>query len=133
MPYCRLYYHIVWATKERLPLITVDNQAAIHGAVAKKVHDLKGLVHALNSMPDHIHLLATIPPTVAIAEFVGQIKGNSSHLAGRLSPDAAAFGWQAEYGVVSVSERHVPLVVAYVHRQQQHHADNTLNRTLEQC
>ncbi|HSH83350.1 MAG TPA: IS200/IS605 family transposase [Herpetosiphonaceae bacterium] len=135
MPYYRLYYHIVWATKERLPLITPINQTAIHGAIVSKAHELKVLVHALNSMFDHVHLLATIPPAVSIATFVGQVKGSASHLAGHLATgsDGVPFAWQAEYGVVTVSERHVPFVVDYIHHQQQHHAENRLNRTLEEC
>jgi len=68
-----------------------------------------------------------------LATFVGQIKGNSSHVASRLSNGSVTFAWQAEYGAVSVSESHLPAVVRYVRLQQRHHTVNTLNQKLESC
>lgn len=133
MPYCRLFYHFVWTTKARLPLITDDNREQLYAAIVAKVETLDGIVHALNGMAEHVHLVATVPPNVPLATFIGQIKGSSSHLASRLRPDLAAFAWQAEYGVVSVSESHLPAVVRYVSLQKQHHASSTLNKTLEIC
>jgi putative transposase len=132
MPYYRLFYHIVWATKDRLPLITTDNQSAIHAAVSTKITEIEGIVHALNSMPDHVHLVATIPPKIALATAIGQIKGGSSHLASRVGASEEPFVWQSEYGVVTLGERSLPTVMRDVQDQQEHHAANTLIPALEQ-
>jgi putative transposase len=133
MPFYRLFYHFVWATRDRLPLITPANRDPIYAAMIAKVDEQRGIVHAINGMPDHVHLVATVPPRIAVAHFIGQIKGASSHLASHLHGHGAStpFAWQAEYGVITVSEYHLPVVVRYVERQQQHHAENKLNLTLE--
>jgi REP-associated tyrosine transposase len=131
MPFYRLFYHFVWTTKNRLPLITPDNQEPIYGSIRAKTQELNGIVHALNSMPDHVHLLVTIPPTIALAEFMRQVKGSSSHLASHLPSAQDPFAWQSEYGVLSISESHLPAVVRYVECQQQHHADQSLDQRLE--
>jgi putative transposase len=133
MPYCRLFYHFVWATKERLLLVTEFNREPLYAAIGAKVKELKGIVYALNGTDDHVHLVATVPPSLPLATFIGQIKGSSSHVASRLSNDSATFAWQAEYGAVSVSESHLPTVVHYVRSQQHRHAENTLNQKLESC
>ena len=135
MPYFRLFYHIVWATKERLPLITSENREPIYAAILAKVEECRGIVHALNGMPDHVHLVATLPPGRELSRIIGEIKGSSSHLASHLpgAGEDSPFQWQADYGVITISESHVPLVVRYVENQQRHHAENTLNRTLEHC
>ena len=130
MPYYRLFYHFVWATHERLPLITPEVAPHLYRAIRVKVEGLQGLTHAINAMPDHLHLVVTVPPKLALATFIGQVKGNASHLAARL-PGVEAFAWQNEYGVLSVSERHLPVVVRYVQNQAQHHADNKLNARFE--
>jgi len=130
MSYYRLFYHFVWSTHQRLPLITDANQEHLHRVMWAKVQVLRGTVHALNSMPDHVHLVATVPPAIALSTFIGQVKGSASHLASRL-PGAESFAWQNEYGVLSISERHVPIVVQYVINQQKHHAANTINQRLE--
>lgn len=129
MPYSRLFYHFIWATKNRLPLITDTNQQPLYAAIRAKVTVLGGITHALNGLSDHVHLVATVPPKISLAEFIGQVKGNSSHLVSRLQPEP--FAWQTEYGVLSISESHVPVVVKYVVEQQQRHAENNLDERLE--
>jgi putative transposase len=131
MPYSRLFYHFVWTTKNRLPLITDAKRDPIYAAIRAKVNELRGIVHALNGMPDHVHLVVTVPPSLALSTFIGQVKGVSSHLVGQLSEEA--FAWQGEYGVLSISESHLPTIVRYVVLQQQHHADQTLDERLERC
>jgi len=130
MPYSRLFYHFVWATHNRLSLINQSNRETLYAAMRAKVTELGGITHALNGPEDHVHLVATVPPKIALATFIGQVKGSSSHLASRLSVEA--FAWQSEYGVLSVSESHLPVVVRYVVEQQKRHAENRLNPRLEQ-
>lgn len=129
MPYSRLFYHFVWATHQRWPLITAELREPLYAAMRAKVAELDGITHALNGMPDHVHLVVTVPPKLALTIFIGQVKGVSSHLASRLSPEA--FAWQKEYGVLSVSESHLSMVVRYVLEQQNHHAEGKLNERLE--
>ena len=124
MPRFRLFYHFVWATKLRLPLISVTNRDAIFGTIVAKTKELGGAVHAINGMPDHLHVVATIPPGVALAKYVNEVKGASSHRVNHLesSSSGQSFRWQDSYGVTSISESHVPTVVRYVKNQQRHHA-----------
>ena len=124
MPRFRLFYHFVWATKLRLPLISDTNREAIFGSIVAKTKALGGVAHAINGMPDHLHVVATIPPGIALAKYVNEVKGASSHLASHLESDQSdqSFKWQDTYGVTSVSESHVPTIVRYVKNQQKHHA-----------
>jgi hypothetical protein len=70
---------------------------------------------------------------MALGIFIGQVKGNSSHLASRLSGKGAlqAFQWQSEYGVMTVSESHLTSGVQYVLNQQKHHNIGNLDDRLE--
>jgi putative transposase len=69
---------------------------------------------------------------MSVAKFVGEVKGCSSHLASRLIEGyLEPFAWQIEYGVLSVSEFHLPVVVRYVVNQRKHHAEGSLNARLE--
>ena len=131
MPRTRLFYHFVWTTKHRQPMITERNRAAIHACVLAKAAEYDGVVHAINSVADHVHLLVTLPPAVSLAEFVAKAKGASSHLASRLGSDLTPFSWQGDYGVMTVSEQYLEAVVRYVERQVQHHANRALIPDLE--
>lgn len=131
MPYYRLFYHFIWATKNRLPLITDANREPILRAIAAKTKTLNGIVHALNGMEDHVHLVVTLPPTQPLDRFIAQIKGSASYVASRVEGATTEFHWQREYGVLTVSESHLPSVIEYVRLQQEHHAANTLKPKLE--
>jgi putative transposase len=133
MPYSRLFYHFVWATKERFSLITEHNREPLYAAITAKVKEFKGLCYALDRTSDHVHLVVSLPPIVSLATFVGQVKGSASHLVSRLEKGQKHFAWQAEYGVVSISETHLPTVIRYVQQQQRHHAAGTIDTRLENC
>ena len=80
MAFWRTYYHIVWGTKERQPLITPDRETNLYHYIIAKADNLNCIIHAINGIEDHIHLIASIPPSLSIAEFVQNIKGSSAHL-----------------------------------------------------
>ncbi len=70
MAYYRLFYHFIWSTKERMPLITPLNRQAIYACIADKVVESRGITHAIGGMPDHVHLVATVPPAVSLSSLL---------------------------------------------------------------
>ncbi len=131
MPYWQLFYHFVWGTKNGEPLINLEWEASLHNVIASKAQALGGILHAVGGMPDHVHLVVSVPPKIALADFIGQIKGNSSHFVNHSLNMQGQFAWQAEYGVVSFSGKSLASVVGYVKRQRQHHAEGTCIAGLE--
>ena len=132
MPYWKLYYHFIWGTKKRLPLIDVVFESELYRAIVAKVKDMGGFVHAIGGIEDHMHLGVSIPPKVAPAKFIGDVKGNSSHYVNQVIKPDFEFYWQDEYGVLSFGEKNLSSIVKYIHNQKQHHADGTLIAAMEQ-
>jgi putative transposase len=132
MPYWRMFYHVVWATKQRQPLITPDIEAIIFPVIIQKSRELGAFVYALNGTPDHVHLVAAIPPRIGVGDFVGQIKGRATRAVHHNFE--SDFAWQAGYGVHTFGEKHLSTAADYVRRQKEHHAsDNALYGDLERC
>ena len=72
----QIFIHLVFATKDRRSLIhSIDETGTYLFAVAK--HNKSQLL-ASGGMPDHLHLLLTLPPTISLAELVSKLKANSS-------------------------------------------------------
>jgi REP-associated tyrosine transposase len=128
VPYWQHYCHLVWGTKRREPLIDNEVGAIIVRSVQSTCLDCRAILHAMGIMPEHIHLAVSIPPRLAIAEFVRSVKGASSYELNKTNriDRLARFGWQAEYGLISFGERSLASVVAYVNNQAAHHAANNL-------
>ena len=131
MPYSRLFYHMIWGTKNREPLIQIEFEIALHNVIAAKAKDLGAFVDAVGGIEDHIHLAASVPPRIALADFMGQVKGNSSHWVNHELSLPYHFNWQAEYGVVSFGGKQLGVVVKYVKNQRQHHSEGTIIPFLE--
>jgi len=131
MPYWRLFYHCVWRTKDGELLIAPEWEASLHNVIAAKATDLGAFVHAVGGVEDHVHLVVSVPPKIALSTFIGQVKGTSSHFANHELDLDIYFAWQAEYGVVSFGGKMLGTVVQYVKNQRKHHAEETTIATLE--
>jgi putative transposase len=133
--YWRLHYHVVWATHRRTPWLTGEAADIVEASVRTKIRQLNGHTHAVGVMPDHVHLAVSLPPDIALAVAIGQIKGASSYLVGQRCPDLAdhGFQWQGSFGIVSFSESSLPQLIVYVENQAIHHRDLTLHAALERC
>ena len=131
MPFWQLYYHLVWATRNREPFIGSALEPELHSYLRGKGIELGAIVHAVGGMPDHVHVVASIPPRLAIAKFVGQLKGASSHWVNHLSVHLGPFGWQEGYGVLSFGKSALPQVVEYVRTQRERHGTDRLTLAME--
>ena len=135
MAYWRLHYHVVWGTKGRLPSVRLEDVAEVIAVIKAAFPDKGVIVHAVGVMPDHVHVAASVPPALALAEVIGRWKGATSHLLNqrRSSVEADRFAWQADYGVLSFDDKALTDVIAYVQNQTERHQDRTLWNGLERA
>jgi putative transposase len=131
MPYWQLFYHIVWATKKRTPLLTPDVEPIIYGFLRSKAIGLGATVFALNGVADHVHIVVAIPPKIAVAKFIGQVKAVASTKFNKSGLSTTPFFWQEEYGAFSFDGKRLPNYITYVERQKEHHAQGTIIPILE--
>lgn len=131
MPYWQLFYHIVWATKNRLPLLTPQAEPIIYGFLRSKIIGLEATLFALDGVADHVHVVVAIPPSIAISKFVGQVKAVASTRFNKSGQAATPFFWQEEYGAFSFDGKRLPHYIAYVERQKEHHTQGTIIPILE--
>jgi putative transposase len=132
VPYWRLYYHVVWGTKGREPVIDEAIIAPIMQAIEQTGRESGITVFAVGVMPEHVHVFAQIPPSLVVASVIGRWKGSSSHAANENRPQGLAkLVWQSGYGVISVSQSGFEPVLAYVRNQRERHARRELYAVLE--
>ncbi len=131
MSFHKLYYHFVWGTKNRAPIILPEFEERLYAAMIAKIKELDGYVHALDGTTDHVHLAVSVKPKIAVARFIGEVKGNSSHFVNFIVKPGFDFYWQEEYGVLSFGEKDLPAIVKYIHNQKKHHIEGTFREIME--
>jgi putative transposase len=129
--YWQLYYHIVWATKGRQPIISEEVQDTIVRYVQAKCDEMGCVLHAAGAASDHEHILVSIPPDVRISDFLRDVKGGSSHLINHEMALDTPFYWQRGCGVISISNRDKARVTDYVRNQRKKHGTGDLWPSLE--
>lgn len=133
MNFSRCYFHIIWTTKNRNPLITPEIQELFVKLTKMKCHELECQLFAINTMADHIHIAVSMPPKLAPAHFIKHVKGTSSRNINITFTDLPTqFGWQNSYGILTFGVKNLDFVVNYFKNQQTHHVNQATYADLEQ-
>ena len=74
MSYWRTFYHLIWATRQRKPLITPTIEQRLYPYLVHKAAQMEVGVLAIGGWTDHIHMVVSIPPKLAIAGLVKALK-----------------------------------------------------------
>jgi REP element-mobilizing transposase RayT len=113
--------HCVFTTKHRDASLTPDIRPRIYEYIGGIVRHLGCTMLAIGGTADHIHLLLSLTPTVALANAMMKIKANSARWIHDTFPAHHTFAWQDGYGAFSIGVSQRVTTVAYINRQEQHH------------
>src|ERR1700694_5218557 len=125
-----LLVHFIWSTAGREPWIGSDWQDDLFGIVGGIMKKKNARLICAGGMFDHIHLYASLPSTISIADFVNVVKSNSSRWVHESFSHLRSFAWQEGYGAFSVSKSEETKVIRYVLNQEQHHTKRTFKQEL---
>jgi putative transposase len=120
--YTQIYLHIVFAVHGRQSIIPKRHKEELHKYITGIIHNKKQKLIAINSMPDHVHILVGMTPNVALSDLVRDIKANSSAFINERRWVTGKFSWQEGFGAFSYSHSQLDAVVNYIHNQEKHHS-----------
>ena len=123
--------HVVFSTKERRAWITADIQERLWpylGGIARE-NKMKALT--VGGVEDHVHILLSLPSTLAIAKAVQLLKGNSSKWIHETFSKLKTFEWQEGYGAFSIGVSGIDDTVKYIENQAEHHRKQSFKDELK--
>ena len=127
----QLFYHFAWATHAREPHIHPSYRPELLRIVHEEVIQRAGQPIRHNAMFDHVHLLARLPPTVAVSDFVGQVKGATAYRVNHEVKPKFKLRWQEGYGALTLRKDELEEVSRYIDHQEHHHRAGRLSKLLE--
>jgi putative transposase len=119
--FVQIYIHIVFHTKDNAKLIRVDIENELFSYLCGILKNHKSIPLQIGGTSDHIHILCTLPKTIALADLVEEIKKSSSKWIKTKGAHYNKFYWQDGYGGFSVSNSGVDRVKTYILNQKKHH------------
>jgi REP element-mobilizing transposase RayT len=123
--YLSLLVHFTWSTARREPWISADWREPLFAQIGGIMKNKNAKLLSAGAMYDHIHLYASLPSTLSIADLVNTVKSNSSRWIHQNHIKARAFAWQEGYGAFSVSKSEENRVIKYIRNQESHHRKRT--------
>jgi putative transposase len=130
--YSEINLHITWHVKGDVPVLQGDIERQVQRYLRGQViEDSGAYFHEIGGTDNHVHMVVTIPPTLLISEWVGKLKGASSHFVNHHLVNRKLLEWQSKYGVVSFGAKDLPWVVEYVRNQREHHSAGSIHQRLE--
>lgn len=123
--YSNLLYHVIFSTKNRLPLITAEQRGDLYKYVGGIIRNERGTLIEIGGLPDHVHVAMCLKTDISVADILRHIKGGSSKWLNERRQNGGRFRWQDGYGAFSVSESRLQSVCAYIRNQENHHRKKT--------
>ncbi|HYV25584.1 MAG TPA: IS200/IS605 family transposase [Pyrinomonadaceae bacterium] len=131
--YSEINLHFVWHVKSNLPIISPEMEPRLYKYISSYALQSSGLIfHEIGGTETHVHIAVTIPPTLLISEWIGKVKGASSHYVKHKLANRKLLDWQTGYGVVSFGTKDLEWVINYIRNQKVHHEKRSTVERLEE-
>ena len=117
-----LLYHFVFSTKNRKPYLQPYTRNLIFEYLGGTARGLDAIPIRIGGWIDHVHLFLKLKTTHCIADFMRELKANTSKHFNETSDSLTKFGWQDGYGVFTVSPSQKQKLIHYIENQETHHS-----------
>ena len=122
MSYTNSLYHLVIRPKGSKPVITEKYERDLYAYINGLCKNNKCTLYRINGMPDHVHLLLELHPTIALSDFVKTLKlSTNQFIKAHQSMFPLFEGWGHEYFAVSYNYKDKEKVRQYILNQKEHH------------
>jgi putative transposase len=119
--YRQIYYHIVFGTKNHLPTLKEEYCEELYKYITGIINNLKCTLYRINGSREHLHILSDLHPSIALADYLREIKSSSSSWLKNHGRFGNFNGWAEGYAAFTVSHDDRNRVIEYIKNQKEHH------------
>ena len=123
--FSQIYIQTIFAVQGRLNLISNNYKDELYKYITGIVTNKGQKLIRINGIPDHVHILIGLKPSMALSDLVRNIKSNSSTFINRKKWIRGKFNWQEGYGAFSYGHSQLDRVIRYIDNQELHHRKTT--------
>jgi REP element-mobilizing transposase RayT len=132
MSYVQLLVHAIVRTYKSEPTLPTNEKVKfLYQEIWGIIKNKGGYLYRINSITDHVHLLFSIPPTIALSDFMQALKGSSSKILKTVEGFEQFTAWGEGYAAISKSMEDRDKVIRYIINQQEHHKKVTFREEYE--
>lgn len=121
MSYVSLMYHIIIRTKASQPTLSLAHSDELYRYIWGIVKNKNCILHRINGVEDHIHLLVSVHPTIALSDFMRELKAETSKMLKKTTGFENFSGWGEGYAALTYSQKEKDIIIEYIKNQREHH------------
>lgn len=128
--YRQILYQIVFRTKNSRKSLNPEHQDELFAYIMGIIKNKNCFLYRINGVEDHIHILSDLHPSIALADFVRDIKTSTSIWLKQTGKFPHFEGWADGYAAFTYSAREKEKLINYIKNQQIHHKKSTFEQEL---
>lgn len=123
--YRQIYYHLVFRTKNSQRVLSESELPLLFKYIWGIVKEKQSHLYRINGVEEHIHLLTDLHPSIALADFMRDIKTSSSGWIKDQGIFPCFNGWGVGYCAFTCGYQEKDGIIEYIKNQQSHHKKET--------
>ncbi len=123
--YRQILYHLIFRTKYSQKVLNLEHSEDLYRYIGGIIKNKKCFLYRINGMEDHIHILSDLHPSIALADYMRDIKTATSIWIKDSGNFPGFMGWADGYAALTYALRDKEMIINYIKNQREHHKSNT--------
>ena len=123
--YRQILYHLVFRTKDSRKTLVPAYSRELYAYMMGFIRNKNCFLYRINGMEDHLHILCDLHPSIALADFMRDLKTSSSIWLKQSGKFPHFKGWAGGYAALTYAWRDKDMISNYIRNQQIHHKRDT--------
>jgi len=123
--YRQIIYHLIYRTKDSRKTLTQEYSRELYAYIMGIIKNKNCFLYQINGIEDHIHILSDLHPSIALADYLRDIKASSSVWLKQSGKFTKFEGWADGYAAFTYAWKDKNMIVNYIKNQQEHHKNET--------
>ncbi len=123
--YRQILYHLIFRTKNSQKVLNLEHSEDLYKYIGGIIKNKKCFLYRINGMEDHIHILSDLHPSIALADYMRDIKTATSIWMKDSGNFPGFIGWAEGYAALTYTQRDKEMIINYIKKQREHHKSNT--------
>lgn len=119
--YRQIFYHIVFCTYNRENTLPEEHHIELYKYIWGIIKKRDCVLYQINGMENHIHILSDLHPSIALSNYIKEIKTASN----KWMKDSGNFpnfsSWAEGYCALTYNLKEKDVVLNYIKNQKEHH------------
>ena len=119
--YRQILYHIVFCTYRRENTLLVEHHDELYRYIWGIIKKRNCILYRINGTENHIHILSDLHPTMALSDYIKEIKTASNFWMKESGNFPDFISWAEGYCALTYSYRDKDVIINYIKKQKEHH------------